>query len=112
MSEHVEDDGTGWARPNASWLAGYNAGSAGTMRSLAAMLLKRADELDPEVAERLTPENARLDRWMTRQAQMEIEIHNLRARLAAVEDERDALIARDEGVDIAEVREARGEEPR
>lgn len=37
------------------------------------------------MAERLTPENARLDRWMARQAQMEIEIHSLRARLAAVE---------------------------
>lgn len=48
--DHIEEDPErpGWARPNASWLAGYRWGSAKTMRDLAAMLLARADELDPE----------------------------------------------------------------
>lgn len=48
--DHIEDDGSGWAKPNASWLAGYRWGSAKTMRDLAAMLLARADDLDPEDA--------------------------------------------------------------
>lgn len=31
---------------------------------------------------KLTPENARLDRWMARQAELEAEIYRLRAELA------------------------------
>lgn len=44
--DHMEDDGTGWARPNASWKAGYDYGVVKVLRESAAMFLKRAGEIE------------------------------------------------------------------